>query len=181
MVQPQGRPGRFWGLILTFAGAALLLDKLYFLSFSLWDFWPLMIVAIGLSMIWRSSTRRRHYSREWPTSVDSDSTLSGTAIMSGFRRTSNSQDFRGGELTAIMGGCEVDLREASIKDGEAIIDVFAFWGGIELKVPTDWSVVVMGSPLMGGFDDKTRSPQGGSTKRLIIKGYAIMGGVEISN
>ena len=112
---------------------------------------------------------------------DTDSAISGTAVLSGIRRTSSSQDFRGGELTAIMGGCEIDLRQASIKEGDAVIDVFAFWGGIDLKVPLDWSVVVQGTPLLGGFDDKTRPPQGGSSKRLVIKGYAIMGGVEISN
>lgn len=181
MIQPQGRPGRLWGLLITFAGAALLLDKLYFLSFSLWDFWPLFIVAIGLSMIWRSSGRVKRSPHEWVATTDGDSVISGTAILSGFRRTCNTQDFRGGELTAIMGGCEVDLRQASIKEGEAVIDVFAFWGGIDLKVPTDWSVVMRGSPLMGGFDDKTRPPQGGQVKRLVIKGYAIMGGVQISN
>ena len=101
--------------------------------------------------------------------------------MSGFKRTSNTQNFKGGELTAIMGGCEIDLRQASIKDGEAVIDVFAFWGGIELKVPLDWSVVIEATPLLGGFDDKTRPPQGGSAKRLVVKGYAIMGGFEITN
>ena len=33
---------------------------------------------------------------------------------------------------------------------------------------------------MGGFEDKTRPPKD-TTKRLIIKGTAIMGGVEIKN
>ena len=103
------------------------------------------------------------------------------AFMSGIRRTVTSQDFQGGELTAIMGGCEIDLRQASIKSGEAVLDVFAFWGGIDLKVPLDWSVDLAGTPLLGGFDDKTRPPQGGSTKRLVIKGYAIMGGIQIAN
>ena len=181
MIQPQGRPGRFFGLVVTFIGAALLLDRLYILSFSLWDFWPLLIVAIGLSMIWRASAGGARRSREWVTTSDSDSIINGTAILSGFRRTSSSQNFQGGDLTAVMGGCEVDLRQASMKEGEAVIDVFALWGGIDLKVPLDWSVVVMGSPLMGGFDDKTRPPQGGSNKRLVITGTAIMGGVQISN
>lgn len=181
MLQPQGRPGRFFGLVITFIGAVILLDNLYYLSISVWDFWPLLIVAIGLSMIWRASAGGARRSREWVTTSDSDSIINGTAILSGFRRTSSSQNFQGGDLTAVMGGCEVDLRQASMKEGEAVIDVFALWGGIDLKVPLDWSVVVMGSPLMGGFDDKTRPPQGGSNKRLVITGTAIMGGVQISN
>ena len=115
------------------------------------------------------------------SSTDSSSTINGMAFMSGIRRTVTSQDFQGGELTAIMGGCEIDLRQASIKSGEAVLDVFAFWGGIDLKVPLDWSVDLAGTPLLGGFDDKTHPPQGGSTKRLVIKGYAIMGGIQIAN
>jgi hypothetical protein len=80
-----------------------------------------------------------------------------------------------------MGGCEIDLRNASIESGDAIIDVFAFWGGVEIRVPMDWTVIVDATPLLGGFDDKTRPPETPSKKRLVLKGYAIMGGVEISN
>jgi predicted membrane protein len=181
MAQPRSAPGRFAGIIFTLIGLALLSDKLDLLSFRLWDFWPLVIVLIGLSLIWRSFERHTTPRANMSPSTDPGATISGIAFMSGFKRTSNSQDFRGGELTAIMGGCEIDLRQATIKDGDAVLDVFAFWGGIELKVPLDWSVVVEATPLLGGFDDKTRPPQGGSTKRLIVKGYAIMGGVEISN
>ncbi len=176
-----GTQGRFSGIIFIFIGSALLLDRMGVLEFRLWDFWPLLFVAIGLSLIWRSYRRTTGRSSEVIAPDDANTTIGGMAFMSGFRRTSNSQNFQGGELTAIMGGCEIDLRQASMKDGEAVIDAFAFWGGIEIKVPLDWSVVLEGTPLLGGFDDKTRPPQGGSAKRLVVKGFAIMGGVEISN
>ena len=48
--------------------------------------------------------------------------------------------FRGADLIAVMGGCEIDLRQAAI-NGEAVIDVFCMWGGIEIRVPEDWTVV----------------------------------------
>jgi predicted membrane protein len=181
MVQPRSSPGRFAGLIFTLVGLVLLLDRLDVFEVRLWAFWPLIIVIIGLSLIWRSFARTTGRHSELPMSEDANSTIGGMAFMSGFKRNSTSQNFQGGELTAIMGGCEIDLRQASMKDGEAVIDVFAFWGGIEIKVPLDWSVAVEGTPLLGGFDDKTRPPQGGSSKRLVVKGFAIMGGVEISN
>jgi len=147
----------------------------------------LLIVLFGISLIWRSFHRHERFERrERPDGMvdegqDSSAVTTGIAFMGGFKRNVSSKEFRGGELTAIMGGCEIDLRQASMVDGEVVLDIFAFWGGIELKVPLEWTVVVEATPLLGGFDDKTHPPQGGSAKRLVIRGYAIMGGVEITN
>ena len=104
------------------------------------------------------------------------------AILGGFERRITTPAFRGGEVTAIMGGCSLDLRNSSIDPvtGEAVINVFAVWGGVTLKVPPDWTVVLHGTPIMGGFEEKTVPPPDGS-KRLIVRGYAIMGGVEVRN
>jgi hypothetical protein len=54
------------------------------------------------------------------------------------------------------------------------------WGGIVLRVPPDWSVVVTGMPILGGIEDKSVPPMAQS-KRLVIDGYVIMGGIEIKN
>lgn len=178
-MQLQSSAGRIWGVMWIIFGTALLLDNLHiFTDFEIWDLWPLFLVMLGGSMIMRS----RSYHRVGRDLKETDSTINGIAIMGVFKRTNSSQDFRGGQLTAIMGGCEVDLRQASIQDPNgAVIDVFTFWGGVELKVPEDWAVDVQGIPLMGGFDDKTHPPTGGSNKKLIVKGYAVMGGMEIKN
>ena len=102
------------------------------------------------------------------------------AILGGVSRGNNSRAFRGADLLAIMGGCQLDLRQAAIH-GEAVIDVFTMWGGIEIRVPEDWTVVSEILPLMGGVEDKTRPPQGATAHRLTLRGFAIMGGVEIKN
>jgi hypothetical protein len=72
------------------------------------------------------------------------------------------------------------LRQASITDGDAVINVFAMCGGISVKVPPDWTVILQGTPILGGFDERTIAPHD-SAKRLVIKGYAIMGGLEVRN
>jgi predicted membrane protein len=168
-------PGRFAGGILMLAGTLLLLNYLGVIRFHLHDWWPLLLILLGISIIWRGYDRARF------ADVDPSSTVSAIAVLGGVERTCGSQDFRGGELTAFMGGCVVDLRKADMKVGEAVIHTFAFWGGIEIKVPEDWSVSVQGFPIMGGFEEKTQGPKGGPMKLLIIKGFAIMGGVEIRN
>ena len=69
--------------------------------------------------------------------------------------------------------------DASIK-GEANIDVFTLMGGMSMRIPEDWLVIIDVSPFMGGYDDKTRHPIE-NTKRLLIRGTTIMGGIEIKN
>ena len=107
-----------------------------------------------------------------------NSAMTVVAIMSGVTRGNNSPAFRRADVFAFMGGCEIDLRKAAI-NGEAIVDLFCLWGGIEIRVPEDWTVVSQIVPLMGGVDDKTRPPQTASAHRLTLRGMALMGGVEI--
>jgi hypothetical protein len=109
-----------------------------------------------------------------------NSTMSVVAIMGGVTRGNNSSTFRRADLLAFMGGCEIDLRKASI-NGEAVIDVFCMWGGIEIRVPEDWTVVSHIVPLMGGVEDKTRPPQAATAHRLTLRGMALMAGIEIKN
>jgi predicted membrane protein len=170
----DGHGGTFGGLVLVVIGSILLLESLVALRIEVWALWPAVLVVIGASLVWRSVAGRRI------VASDTNSTLSAVAVLSGVNRGNNSRTFRGGDLTAIMGGCEVDLRHAAI-DGEAIIDVFAMWGGIEIRVPEDWTVIGRVTPLLGGFDDKTRPPQGAGAHRLIVRGMVIMGGVEVKN
>ena len=59
-----------------------------------------------------------------------------------------------------MGGCEVDLRDARIANGPAVIDVFAFWGGVDIRVPPDWEVDGQVTAILGGFDNRTGTGAG---------------------
>ena len=138
--------------------------------------WAAMLFFVGANIAWRAL----------PPSVpkpggDPASYLNLTAVLGGAKAVSHSADFRGGQAVATLGGCEIDLRHASIPEGgEAVIDTFAFWGGVEIKVPEDWQVVNRGTAFLGAMEDKTR-PIPGATKRLIVTGTAIMGGVEVKN
>jgi predicted membrane protein len=156
------------------AGVALLLMTVGRMPAS--RLWAAALFFIGANIAWRALR---------PTVPkgcdDPESHVNMTAILGGAKAVSHATDFHGGQAVATLGGCEIDLRHASIAEGsEAIIDTFAFWGGIEIKVPEDWQVVNRGNAFLGGFEDKTR-PIPGATKRLIVTGTAIMGGVEVKN
>jgi predicted membrane protein len=179
LFQSQQGSGRVWGIILIFIGSAMVLDRLYFINFHVWDYWPLILIFAGIMMILKASSRQKSQPFTQSEVANANSYINATAILGGFKQSNNSQDFRGGNLTAIMGGLEIDLRNASIK-GEAVFDIFAMMGGVEMRVPEDWLVVIEGFPFMGGYENKTYTPKE-ATKRLVIKGTAVMGGVEIKN
>jgi predicted membrane protein len=164
------------GLIFTLIGFWLLLEQLTVIRISLADMWPMALVFLGVYLVWQGVTGRRHRRSE----ADATASVNAVAVLGGVLRRSSSRNFRGGELTAVMGGCEIDLRQAAI-NGEAIIDVFALWGGIEIKVPEDWVVSTRVTPLLGGVEDKTRPSPGAGAHRLTLRGMAIMGGVEVKN
>ncbi|MEO6213294.1 MAG: DUF5668 domain-containing protein [Vicinamibacterales bacterium] len=163
------------GVIFTAIGSWMLLDTLDLVDRSVLDFWPLMLVFVGGMIVWQGLRGRRERG-----GADANDTVNAVAILSGVTRGSNSMSFRGGELSAFMGGCEVDLRNAAI-NGEATIDVFAMWGGIEIRVPENWTIIGQVTPLMGGFEDGTRAPRTATAHRLTVRGMVVMGGVEIKN
>ena len=176
----QGRTqGRGWlgGLVLVTLGGWMLLERIVYIRIDLRDFWPLFFVFLGGYLVWKGLGGAR---RAPP--LDSNAHMSGLAIMAGIARGNNSPAFAGADLTAIMGGCEIDLRQASIAAGApAVIDVFAFWGGIDIRVPEDWTVITRVTPLLGGVEDQTRPSQAASGKRVEVRGFAIMGGIVIKN
>ena len=201
MLQARDGGGAFAGLLFTLVGVWLQAEELNIIHIRLWQIWPLALVLFGGYLVWQGLAgpdRRREVpavssevgerapqATEWGAEtparpVDANSTLSAMAILGGVSRGNNSRAFRGADLLAIMGGCQLDLRQAAIH-GEAVIEVFVMWGGIEIRVPEDWTVVSRIVPLMAGVEDKTRPPQGATAHRLILRGFAVMGGVEIKN
>jgi predicted membrane protein len=166
-------------ILFIVVGLVLLIDNLDVANVDLGDLIPLGIAAIGAKLIW-DAVQRRSYTPT-PSTSDDGSTMSAFALWAGVRRQSISQAFRGGDASAVMGGVELDLRHAQIRDGEqAVIDAFAMWGGVEITVPENWRVVSKVMPLMGGFEDKTTS-KNTTGPVLIVQGTAIMGAIEVKN
>ncbi|MES2823239.1 MAG: DUF5668 domain-containing protein [Pseudomonadota bacterium] len=181
MYQSKTRSSIFIGVVLVAIGVIMTLNHLGVIHVSMRDWWPLILIVIGLSFIFKERhsdpSSKEYFMGDYESG--SNSSLDITAVMSGNKTVNNTQDFKGGEVTAIMGGIELDLRDASMQS-EAVLNVWATWGGIEIKVPRDWIIVNRVTAIMGGVEDKC-APASDSKKRLIITGTAIMGGVEIKN
>jgi predicted membrane protein len=174
------RNGMLVGAGIAGFGVVMLLNRLGFMYISWRSLWPLALIGLGVMVLLRPSRRRgATVNLGKDKREEDDAFIDVTAILGGFERRVTTPRLRGGEITAVMGGCKLDMRSASI-DGDAIIHIFALMGGITIKCPIDWTVILEGTPILGGFDEKTAPPPDNS-KRLIVRGYAIMGGVEIRN
>lgn len=186
LVQPERQRGAGWAVILILAGTFLLLNQLEVTHLRVRDIWPLFVIAAGAVMLWHAieGSRGLPPGRSVPDSLRSTGWLRRWAVFGGNETLSNAKDFHGGELTAIFGGCKVDLRQTEMDRQWAVIYVQALFGGIELIVPETWEVIIEGAPIFGGFGDKTRRPRLANeqeVRRLLVKGYAMFGGIEIRN
>jgi len=171
----QHREGRgIWGIALIAAGFWTFADQQHWLRVNFWAvFWPTIIVLVGASVIWRAVARPR------PEAIG-DSYIHSFAVLSGSELRPTAP-FQGADLTAVLGGAKLDLTGTPMAGDATTIDVFAFMGGVEIMVPSDWNVVLKVGCIMGGCVDKRRPSTLPQTKQLIIRGTSIMGGVEIKN
>ncbi len=179
LLQNRTFGGVVWGLILVFAGIWILGENLGFVDISIWTLSPLLLVLLGLSIIWRCCAPVPGVPRG--SAVDGNRYIRGSAVLGAFERASQASDFRGADLISVMGGCELDLRQATIANGQAVVDVTAVMGGVELRVPETWSVDAQITPVMGGVTNRTRTVPGAAVQRLVVRGTVFMGGVEIKN
>ena len=83
---------------------------------------------------------------------------------------------------AVMGGCDMDLRQAEIEGPEVEITAVAFWGGIDITVPEGFDVDLRGFSFMGGRDLKLRDvPIVPGSPRIVVHGFAVMGGIDVKS
>lgn len=163
---------RNWGwpaLFIVFGAAALVRTlglNSEFNPFSL--FWPAVLIVLGISLL-------RPKAASVKSSAGDEDIM---AMLGGASSRNTSKDYRGGRLTAIMGGVDLDLRDAVIKK-QAVVSVTAFWGGVEIKVPNTWVVKNKANAILGGVEVKANNVSKAGAPVLIVTGDVIMGGVEV--
>jgi len=142
--------------------------------------WPLLIIGFGLLMIFRP----RHHRRNWESNheLSSDDTIDATNIFGSTKKNIITKDFKGGDITTLFGGTDLNFTQADI-NGTVVIDVTQVFGGTKLIIPAHWNIKSDVVCIFGGIEDKR--PQSKeiteSNKVLKLDGTCIFGGIEIKS
>lgn len=179
------KSSKFGNVVIIIFASLLQLDKLNIIHVNVYKlFWPVILILIGLKIIFS----RNKPEIKFTTNVNLSKTnknmtledrIDSFIMMSGIATNNQSQEFKGGKATAIMGGIELDLRGAKLHNNEASIEINAIMGGVELYVPDTWRVEITGTPLLGGWSNKRKYEPDMGGPVLKIKCFVLMGGVEI--
>lgn len=164
--------------------------------------WPCVLIFVGLLIM---LPRRRHrwkhewredYGRRWRErcgdrftqtfassreGYSSEDYIDSTAIFGGVHKKIVSKNFKGGDVTSIMGGTELDLTQADFT-GVIHLDVTQVMGGTKIIVPPHWEVRSEVTAMFAGFEDKRQQPAvTNPDKVLILDGTSFFGGIELRN
>ncbi len=158
-----------WAGIVLLAGIGFWLEALRLIEFNVFSlFWPLIIITFGLSILRASSGKKAGGSQ-------SDNM---SALLSGISGRNTSKDYTGGRVSAVLGGVELDLRDATIEK-QATLEVFCLLGGIEVRVPRDWVVKSQVNAMLGSAEIKANTETSKKAPILVITGEVTLGGVEV--
>ncbi len=131
--------GYFSGGIIAVLGLLFLGQNLnlYVIDYAMfWSvFWPVVIILIGLKIALAHNVGE-----------------SKAAIMGSLERKSSPWKLESGSYQAIMGGIELDLRQAEIAEKVTTLNLTAIMGGIDIIVPDNIAVICQGTAILGGLE-----------------------------
>ncbi|MBP1651714.1 MAG: putative transrane protein [Bacteroidetes bacterium] len=178
------------GLIMMLIGSIFLIREYFYLPFDVDRFlWPGLLIIIGLLFIvFRPGSHKKYLDEDDEPKVvpdlypEDEDYINADVVFSGENRLIVSKKFKGGRISAVFGGCDVNLLQADF-DGTIVLNCDCVFGGVELVVPANWEVKIMTSSVFGGVEDKRPIELIGANpnKVLIIKGSCVFGGIEIKS
>jgi hypothetical protein len=158
-------------LIIVAVGSALLFSRLDVVDIGNIII-PAAIILVGILVI---------FGRGLGSRTEAGDRVNSFNVFSGSEIASHSKQFRGGSIAAVFGGADVDLRDA-MPAADAQLDVFAAFGGVEIRVPNGWQVITKGLPLFGGIENVTAKEQlAPDAPILAVNATALFGGIEIKH
>ncbi|OGU73787.1 MAG: hypothetical protein A2V93_02845 [Ignavibacteria bacterium RBG_16_34_14] len=143
---------------------------------------PVLLICLGIYMILKHSQKKTADGYNFHDETIKKDLVDDVAIFGGGNKVIHSDNFRGGSITAIFGGSEIDLTNCKLAEGTNVLDIVAIFGGTTIIVPKDWNVQLNVTPLFGGFSNKSiKMPnvEIDKSRALVVKGVAIFGGGEV--
>jgi predicted membrane protein len=168
------------GIVLISVGGFFLIPELFtdfFRSFNF--FWPALFIVIGVVLLLNSKRLSGVSSYKGESKAD---IIDIVNIFSGAERQLITDNFKGGKITAIFGGGEVNLTRCSLAPGDNVIEITCIFGGTTIIVPENWNVIIEVTPILGGFSDNRKiigDVMRDNTRTLAVRGTVIFGGGEI--
>jgi predicted membrane protein len=197
------------GYIMILVGCAFLLSDII-PNVDMRNFiWPGVLIIIGLTFIlrprvpmgrhrrWRrweeyeaEKNRWENYEQEenhaepevTPEVKDTSEFVEINAVFGGIKKIVLSKNFRGGEINTFMGGAEINLQQADIKQPVSL-EVNNVFGGTKIIIPSNWDIKNEVTAVFGGVEDKRsiNLPTPDVSKSIILRGTCVFGGIEIKN
>jgi predicted membrane protein len=179
--------------VLMLVGGVFLLKEYYPGFIDARVIWPMALIILGAFLIlkprrrdWRWQEHRgpeetqiaAAHNDAYP--VTDDNFLDSTSVFGGTKKIIISKDFKGGDVTNILGGAELNFTQADLQ-GRVVLEVTQIFGGTKIVVPPHWVIKPEMAAIFGGIDDK-RTIQAAvidHSKVLVLKGTSIFGGIEI--
>ena len=159
--------------------------------------WPIAIILVGVAIIaggagyhgrrrrrQEKRQRREHRQAQAASRTSAEGDLDISVTMSEAHERNSSQEFKGGDITCVMGSVKLDLTEAEIAEPPAHIHVDIVMGGLEILVPEHWIVRNDISRTMGEVDNTTTTRKSAGMDNgatLILRGSVVMGHATIQS
>jgi predicted membrane protein len=173
--------GKTSGVIVMAVGAFFLIPHIFRETFDIDMFWPSIFIIIGVIFIF---SKRRGWNSVSTSSLVGDDYIDYVHVFSGGERQIVSDNFKGGKVSAVFGGSEIDLTKAKLAPGVSYLEIACVFGGTTIIVPDDWNVKIEVVPVLGGFGDSRKLNPGrmiDTTRQLVIKGAVVFGGGEVKS
>ena len=173
--------GKTSGIIVMAVGAFFLIPHIFRETLDINMFWPSIFIIIGVIFIF---SKRKGWNSVSTAAQTGDDYIDYVHVFSGGERQIVSDNFRGGKVTAVFGGSEIDLTKAKLAPGVSELELACVFGGTTIIVPDDWNVKIEVVPVLGGFGDSRKLNPGriiDTTRQLVIKGAVVFGGGEVKS